>query len=222
MHLVQAIRSLLFYIALALMTIIWSSIGFTVALFLPFHLRYRVVNQAWAVQAVWLAKVIAGVGYEVQGLENLPKQPCVILARHESTWETFYFSALFSPLSQVVKRELLKIPFWGWSMAILKPIAIDRGNHRFGRAIDERDEFGQESGPARSLGVATVRVRTDREEAPLAGQDNRPDRRMLQRLDEGRLQSIACRCGEAVGRRIEDPHDGRAAPHLQQRAHAKA
>lgn len=128
MHLVQAIRSLLFYIALALMTIIWSSIGFTVALFLPFHLRYRVVNQAWAVQAVWLAKVIAGVGYEVQGLENLPKQPCVILARHESTWETFYFSALFSPLSQVVKRELLKIPFWGWSMAILKPIAIDRGN----------------------------------------------------------------------------------------------
>lgn len=125
---VQVVRSVVFYLLLALMTLIWSSLSFCIAPFLPFHLRYRLVNQAWAKQAVWLAKVIAGVRYEVHGLENIPRQPCVILAKHQSTWETFYFSGLFAPLSQVVKRELLRVPFWGWSMAMLQPIAIDRGN----------------------------------------------------------------------------------------------
>ena len=52
----------------------------------------------------------------------------MILANHQSTWETFFLSALFEPLSQVIKRELLYVPFFGWAMAMLKPIAIDRSN----------------------------------------------------------------------------------------------
>ncbi len=54
----------------------------------------------------------------------------MILAKHQSTWETFFLSALFEPLSQVVKRELLYVPFFGWAMAMLKPIAIDRATPR--------------------------------------------------------------------------------------------
>ena len=128
MSLVQPVRTLAFYLLLALMTVLWSSFGMIVGLLLPFNLRYRLINQAWAYQAIWLARWVAGVRYELIGRENIPEQPCVILAKHQSTWETFYFSALFSPLSQVIKRELLRVPFWGWSMALLKPIAIDRGN----------------------------------------------------------------------------------------------
>jgi len=128
MSLVQPVRTLVFYLLLALMTVLWSSFGMLVGLLLPFNLRYRLINQAWAWQAVWLARWVAGVNYELIGRENIPDQPCVILAKHQSTWETFYFSALFSPLSQVIKRELLRVPFWGWSMALLKPIAINRGN----------------------------------------------------------------------------------------------
>jgi 1-acyl-sn-glycerol-3-phosphate acyltransferase len=52
----------------------------------------------------------------------------VILSNHQSTWETFFLSAYFSPLSQVLKRELLYVPFFGWAMAMLRPIAIDRDN----------------------------------------------------------------------------------------------
>ena len=121
-------RTLTFYFLLALMTVLWSSFGMLVGMLLPFNVRYRVINQAWAYQAIWLARWITGIRYELIGRENIPDQPCVILAKHQCTWETFYFSALFAPLSQVIKRELLRVPFWGWSMALLKPIAINRGN----------------------------------------------------------------------------------------------
>lgn len=128
MSIIQPVRTLVFYLLLGLMTVIWSSFGMLVSLLLPFNLRYRLLNQAWAYQAIWLARWVAGVRYELIGRENIPAQPCVILAKHQCTWETFYFSALFAPLSQVIKRELMRVPFWGWSMAFLKPIAINRGN----------------------------------------------------------------------------------------------
>lgn len=124
----QAIRTFLFYLLLSSSSLIWCTLCVFIAPFLPFRARYRLINQAWCHCAVWLSKVIVGIRYEVSGLENIPPQPCVILAKHQSTWETFFLSALFEPLSQVVKRELLYVPFFGWAMAMLKPIAIDRSN----------------------------------------------------------------------------------------------
>ncbi|MGE8497009.1 MAG: lysophospholipid acyltransferase family protein [Pseudomonas sp.] len=128
MSTVQTLRTILFYLLLSTSSCIWSIVSMFVAPLLPFRARYRFVNQAWCTVAVWLAKVVVGIRYEVRGLENIPQQPCVILAKHQSTWETFYLSALFEPLTQVLKRELLYVPFFGWAMAMLKPIAIDRNN----------------------------------------------------------------------------------------------
>jgi 1-acyl-sn-glycerol-3-phosphate acyltransferase len=125
---VQAIRTFFFYLLLSSSSFFWCILCVFVAPFLPFRARYRFVIQTWCRCATWLAKVVVGIRYEVQGLENIPRQPCVILAKHQSTWETFFLSALFEPLSQVVKRELLYVPFFGWAMAMLKPIAIDRSN----------------------------------------------------------------------------------------------
>ena len=125
---VQAIRTFFFYLLLSSSSFFWCIFCVFIAPFLPFRARYRLVIQTWCRCATWLAKVVAGIHYEVRGLENIPQQPCVILAKHQSTWETFYLSALFEPLSQVVKRELLYVPFFGWAMAMLKPIAIDRSN----------------------------------------------------------------------------------------------
>ena len=125
---VQAIRAFFFYLLLSSSSFFWCIFCVFIAPFLPFRERYRLVIQTWCRCATWLAKVVAGIHYEVRGLENIPQQPCVILAKHQSTWETFFLSALFEPLSQVVKRELLYVPFFGWAMAMLKPIAIDRSN----------------------------------------------------------------------------------------------
>ena len=128
MSTMQTIRTFLFYLLLSVSACFWCILSVFVAPFLPFRARYRFVNQTWCRCAVWLAKVVLGIRYEVKGLENIPQRPCVILAKHQSTWETFFLSALFEPLSQVIKRELLYVPFFGWAMAMLKPIAIDRSN----------------------------------------------------------------------------------------------
>ncbi|WP_375740784.1 lysophospholipid acyltransferase family protein [Pseudomonas boanensis] len=125
---VQTIRTVLFYLLLSLSACIWGTLSLFIAPFLPFHARYRFIVWRWCRSAVWLAKVVVGIRYEVKGLENIPERPCVILAKHQSTWETFYLSGAFEPLSQVVKRELLRVPFFGWAMALMKPIAIDRSN----------------------------------------------------------------------------------------------
>ncbi|WP_437879856.1 lysophospholipid acyltransferase family protein [Pseudomonas sp. LRF_L74] len=125
---VQVVRTLVFYLLLSSSSFLWFFLCALLAPVLPFRTRYRLVVQTWCRLATWLAKVVAGIRYEVRGLENIPSQPCVILAKHQSTWETFYLSALFEPLSQVVKRELLYVPFFGWAMAMIKPIAIDRSN----------------------------------------------------------------------------------------------
>jgi 1-acyl-sn-glycerol-3-phosphate acyltransferase len=128
MTITQALRTTLFYLLLSSSAFLWCIVSVLAAPFLPFRKRYRFVIQNWCRCAVWLAKVIVGIRYEVRGLEHIPERPCVVLANHQSTWETFFLSALFEPLSQVVKRELLRVPFFGWAMALLRPIAIDRSN----------------------------------------------------------------------------------------------
>lgn len=126
MGIIQTFRTVLFYILLASSTVIWSIPSLLIGPFLPCKLRYRLIVVAWCSMAVVLTKYVAGIRYRVTGQDNIPDQPCVILAKHQSTWETFFLSSYFYPLSQVLKRELLRIPVFGWSMAMAKPIAIDR------------------------------------------------------------------------------------------------
>ncbi len=128
MSTVQAIRIFLFYLLLSTSALLWCSLSFLVAPFLSFKARYHFINVNWCRFAVWLTAAMIGIRYEVSGAQNVPKRPCVILSKHQSTWETFFLSCYFEPLSQVLKRELLFLPFFGWAMAMLKPIAIDRDN----------------------------------------------------------------------------------------------
>jgi 1-acyl-sn-glycerol-3-phosphate acyltransferase len=128
MSIVQAIRIFFFYLLLGTSALLWCSLSFFVAPFLPFRLRYRFINVYWCRCALWLTRVFLNINVRVTGQENVPQTPCVIVSNHQSTWETFFLSAHFQPLSQVLKRELLYVPFFGWAMAMLRPIAIDRGN----------------------------------------------------------------------------------------------
>ncbi|GGM11120.1 lysophospholipid acyltransferase family protein [Pseudomonas asuensis] len=136
----RGLRTVIFYILLGTSGIIWSCVSLLIAPLLSYRARYRFVVKAWTGFAVWLAKVICGIRYEISGLENVPKTPCIIIANHQSTWETFFLSALFEPTSQVIKRELLKVPFFGWAFALLKPIAIDRNNGKL--ALQQITEQG--------------------------------------------------------------------------------
>jgi 1-acyl-sn-glycerol-3-phosphate acyltransferase len=88
------------------------------------------VAAAWLRLSIQSARVLIGIRYQVQGWENLPQgktSPAVLLVKHQSTYETFLMPAIMPhPLAYVFKRELLRIPFFGWAMGRLDMIHIDR------------------------------------------------------------------------------------------------
>jgi 1-acyl-sn-glycerol-3-phosphate acyltransferase len=94
----------------------------------------------WLSVAMWGCRMICGVKARVTGLENLPDGPVILLPKHQSTWETFYFPTLMPrPLACVFKRELLYIPFFGWAMSRIDMIHIDRSkrNEAWNRVAEQ-------------------------------------------------------------------------------------
>ena len=89
--------------------------------------RYRIIS-LWARLIVLAAEVICGIRYRVIGAERIPREPCVVLSKHQSAWETVAFQVIFPPQVYVIKRELLWVPFFGWGLAMVSPIAIDRSS----------------------------------------------------------------------------------------------
>ena len=122
------IRSILFYLGEALSTIPFTVIS-ALVFFAPPRIRSRVIA-GWAVFVVWWLKVCCGLKHRVHGLENVPDTPCVFACNHQSTWETIATQTFLPPLAWVLKKELLKIPFFGWGLWMTRPIAIDRSDRR--------------------------------------------------------------------------------------------
>lgn len=132
------LRSLLFALIQAIVTIPYGLLA-PLLYPLPPLARYRVMSY-WARFITWLARWVLGIRYRVLGLEHLPKGPCVVLSKHQSAWETIAFQTFMPPLSFVLKKELLKIPFFGWGLAMTSPIAIDRSAGR--EALKTLEEQG--------------------------------------------------------------------------------
>jgi len=80
----------------------------------------------WARGALWLAKVILGITHEIRGREHITNQPVIYASKHQSAWDTCVFLTLLDAPCYVLKRELLRIPFWGWYLWRMGMIAIDR------------------------------------------------------------------------------------------------
>ncbi len=118
------VRSLLFL----LVQLVWVPIYATLSLFtfpLSPHTRYRLIS-GLAYSVIWLLRMICGIRMEVRGAENIPQQPCIVLCKHQSAWETFALQTVFPPQVWVLKQELLWLPFFGWGLALTSPIAINR------------------------------------------------------------------------------------------------
>jgi 1-acyl-sn-glycerol-3-phosphate acyltransferase len=80
----------------------------------------------WILFILKSLKVLCGIGWNIKGIENIPKTPFVMAANHQSPWESFFLQTLFIPTSSIMKREILIIPFFGWAISRLKPISINR------------------------------------------------------------------------------------------------
>jgi 1-acyl-sn-glycerol-3-phosphate acyltransferase len=104
--------------------------------------RYAIA-QKWLTLSIDAARVIMGIRYEVQGQDNLPvgeTSPAILLVKHQSTYETFLMPAIMPhPLAYVFKKELLYVPFFGWSIGSLDMIHIDRSQRAkaFAKVVEQ-------------------------------------------------------------------------------------
>jgi 1-acyl-sn-glycerol-3-phosphate acyltransferase len=106
----------------ALACVLWSP--------LPLRWRYR-LTAGWPRLAIWGAKVLLGIRWRIKGAENLPDGPAILLSKHQSAWETLFFPAhMPRQVCFVYKKELHRVPFFGWGLALLRMIPIDRTKGR--------------------------------------------------------------------------------------------
>lgn len=92
---------------------------------MPFVHRYR-LSQIWSGFNVWWLRCTCGIDYRLSGTQHIPDRPVIVMAKHQSTWETLFLNWYLPPVAWVVKRELLWLPLFGWALALLRPIAINR------------------------------------------------------------------------------------------------
>ena len=121
-----ALRSLLFNIAFFCWTAIISALAVPSILATRNPATGAIFARAWTVVSFALLRALCGVEYRIRGKENLPDTPCIVASKHQSAWDTMIFSLLLDNPSYVLKRELLKIPFFGWALAESKMVPVDR------------------------------------------------------------------------------------------------
>ena len=120
----QFFGSVLFIAGMVIFSFIWIIPSIIVNLF-PYETRVWFVSR-WNVFNLWWCKVCCGLDYKITGTENIPDHACIVMPNHQSTWETLALSKILPPLTWVVKRELLWIPLFGWGLAAMAPIALNR------------------------------------------------------------------------------------------------
>src|SRR3569832_801681 len=120
----SAWRSALFILGMAISTLIFAPLSELTFPF-PYRWRYAIITQ-WTRFTLWRLALTCRLRYVVEGREHMPAGPAIVLAKHQSAFETLAFQRSFPPQVCLLKRELLWVPFFGWGLAMLEPIAIDR------------------------------------------------------------------------------------------------
>ena len=120
------LRSLLYFIG-SIISVITITLCGLFFVFSPYSTRQKFLSQ-WAIFCIWWLKITLNITTTIIGQENVNKSPCVIISNHQSTWETLAFQTIFPAHTWVLKKELLWLPVFGWSLALLKPIIINRGD----------------------------------------------------------------------------------------------
>ena len=118
-----------------------GSIAYTVILFLSVAVAASLIcivvplfgrNAGWKIILLWhrfvmgALALLCGLNYTVEGREHIPERTGVAYLKHSSAMETIVELGIFPQQTWVLKRELMWAPFFGWAMATLSPIAIDR------------------------------------------------------------------------------------------------
>ena len=95
----------------------------------PLRLRIALIKN-WINSSLAILKYICGLDYQLEGRENIPEHGFIVMSKHSSTWETIALQKFFDPMVWVVKKELTRIPFFGWGLIAMNAIALNRGTGR--------------------------------------------------------------------------------------------
>lgn len=134
------IRSTFFW-AIFLPGILFAAALVSLCFFMPLKIRLGIIK-LWIELTLWSLRLICGLKYQVEGLENIPQHGFIVMSKHSSTWETIALQRFFGPMVWVVKRELTWIPFFGWALMAMNAIALNRGTGR--KAINQLIEKSQQ------------------------------------------------------------------------------
>jgi 1-acyl-sn-glycerol-3-phosphate acyltransferase len=134
-------RSLIYFVAMSLTIIVYGTVTPILSLFVSGRTIDGLATQ-WGRLNLFLQRWICGLGYSIEGLENIDERACVVMSKHQSTWETIALRGILRcEQSWVLKKELMQIPFFGWGLRSVKSIPIDRAAGR--RAVVKVVEHGK-------------------------------------------------------------------------------
>ena len=136
----QTFRSAIFFSLMVLSAVV-IAVPAVLTYPLPFNKRYAFIR-LFARFNIWSLDKVCNLKCIIKGKENIPDQASVILCKHQSTWETFALQLVFPPQIWVLKKALLRVPFFGWGLAMLEPIAINRSEKK--QAMQQIIDQGQE------------------------------------------------------------------------------
>ena len=88
--------------------------------------KCQMIASFWIINILKVLKHICGIDWALDGIDNIPNKPFVIMANHQGPWESLFLQTLALPTSSIIKKEILFIPFFGWAISRLKPIPINR------------------------------------------------------------------------------------------------
>lgn len=136
-------RSILFHLAVFIFTLFYTIFSIAFVHLIPYKFRFSYLT-IWSRAVILFAKLFCGINYKIIGLENIPTDSSyVVLAKHQSQWETFFLVNLLQPISIVCKQELLKLPLGvGYGISLLQPITINRSNPK--QALKQIQAIGLE------------------------------------------------------------------------------
>jgi len=137
---VQWFKSLLFTVFMMASACLFGT-AMALCFWLPYGTQFAIAR-TWARIVLWMLEHLCGLNYIVEGRERIPPGNHIVMSNHTSAWETIAQFLIFPPQVWVLKRELLWIPFVGWGLKMLRPIAIDRGGGH--RAVNQVIEQGRE------------------------------------------------------------------------------
>jgi 1-acyl-sn-glycerol-3-phosphate acyltransferase len=118
------LRSLIYNVLFYCLLIVWLIVA--IPTFAMPQSAIMTVARLWSRQSTWLLRAVCNVKLEFRGIEKIPKGPLVVASKHQSMWETFALLQVLDQPLYILKRELTRIPFFGWYLIKAGMISVDR------------------------------------------------------------------------------------------------